>query len=430
MDTKKLKKITIEINEEHEADFWFTLFRLKAGQMPLDEQALQRLLSAIHLDTENPQTLFTILKSENWRTQERLQNLWRYFNNAQKDSLHYQVIFGNNYEGFIQSSYGQELQLLLTCIEIMLKFRGEEGTANIKIVEALVATFAEQFKEAISSSIKEDLQSDINKALAVQESMQEGFQAQFNEEGKLLTYQNESSEAVQSEMYVQIHGVLHRVYHVSQLNDPTIQASYQQIGGQVIETTITAEGECRVTTYDETVISNGVLDLSASTGKITITMPPDAFNHLQIQSDATENWFTIRPKPSIEELHAGTPVAVESIQHVIIEGQKSNSQATKWMDQIGNAIAPYLALPNNKQEEIEWTDRVIVQIWNQLRRHFPDVSRHSAATIIGFILAQIGILDREERYDSKKKSTHRDYLTNYVINRSRYSKTILALLSK
>lgn len=86
-------------------------------------------------------------------------------------------------------------------------------------------------------------------------------------------------------------------------------------------------------------------------------------------------------------------------------------------DLFDKTFISYLRLPKDTAEYIQARDKVIIAVYDLVKKHYPKITLHASSTITGFIGSCLGLFDTEDRHtDSDRKQPYRKYLRDSVYN--------------
>ncbi len=120
------------------------------------------------------------------------------------------------------------------------------------------------------------------------------------------------------------------------------------------------------------------------------------------------------------------PKFIEDIEGLGEEiSEKDLSTLDAYIETIELLKNEYMKTPKNNREGVENSDGILFEIYNEVFEDlFPNASYYSKCVMTGFVMAQLGLIDSEEKYldKSRNKMLYRRYLGNYVQNRLEHSK--------
>ena len=77
----------------------------------------------------------------------------------------------------------------------------------------------------------------------------------------------------------------------------------------------------------------------------------------------------------------------------------------------------YIKLPEKKYEENEYRDTIVKALFNIFKTEYADVSTHVISIVVGYICAELGLLNsEEEHFNSSYKHSYNHYLNKTVKN--------------
>ena len=77
----------------------------------------------------------------------------------------------------------------------------------------------------------------------------------------------------------------------------------------------------------------------------------------------------------------------------------------------------YIKAPENKYQENEYRDKIVIAIYNILKSEFKDATTHVLSIVSGYISAELGLLNTETKHtDSDFKHSYNQYLNKTVKN--------------
>lgn len=434
MTDRKTTIIPLEIYKDKQVEFLAAIHTLMNGNHIDDTELMKVLKESIHLDL-NPFDEILDTFSNNVNVEIRLKDTWQYFNSAKNDSPSYQLIFGDTYEQFIDTKFGESLKYCFSAFDAIRLLQGKEDTLKIQVAKALIITGFNSFMKAIGEGISTSMQSSISYGLAVTELNNCKINSRMSVDNKIQFYQEGTEDILECDAYIEFNGELIKVMDSSQIeniNESARTAIFFVDNSDVTRVKLTENDEWELTYYNKATITNYKLDLTHNTSTTTILLPKNFFaesvHSFNEETGETVMEYRFPPVDVSQKIPEENPI-IEKFDKVKIEPyvDKNNIGSLELMNIMGHFLQKYLFLPQTKSEEMEWADLILFNLWQILHQHHPDISHYSKCTIVGFILGQLNIIESQKKYDSNKRSTYRNYIKDYVAKRLKLSKTIMQL---
>ena len=167
--------------------------------------------------------------------------------------------------------------------------------------------------------------------------------------------------------------------------------------------------------YENIKIKNKKLDLSEASITERFTIPKE---HLDVEiTEEAGGSVSIKPRPAVKESSENQqPIQTETTEEITLNPNTENFSSSVFTS-FDEFVTQFLKIPKNTPEHISLRDKIIISIYELLKKHFPKITKHSSCTITGYICAQMGWLETEDQHiSSKRKQTFRKYLTDTIGN--------------
>lgn len=420
---KKIKTIQLEIDSDKVAEFYCSLLKYKTSEEP-DPKDLKMMADAIHLDSDSLMKSFETSELQEQNISEKFQSIHNYLLKSKKKSEDYFKVSEENFEKFMSSAFIADLYDIFKWLELSQKWKGKEESAEVKAGIAMysitVYYFTDFFAEDVNRGLKKSLNNGIllsniqnkpikithkkgNFCFNVGEKETEELEFFLEKNGKIL------KTNIKSKGIDEIFDLGNRGFLFLKSANMAIQMAKK---GNTIE----------VINYENVKEKNKELDLANAKIVNSFSIPIEHFEEsVTITEDGS---YIYEPKDSsFENLITETsPLTVNKEYHPkSVQEKKEFKIDTAYFASIFNPIDElisfFLKNPQNKREEIESRNRIVTIVYDLLKKHYPDITIHTSATITGYICSNLELLDTEEQHDnSNRTQSYREYLRNSINN--------------
>jgi len=380
-EVQKTTTIQLEIHPDKVAEFYYSLLSYKKSKNG-DFKSLKKMADAIVIGN----ILFDDFALTNEMEQKKdaiLLNIHNFLLKSSKKSADYSNVGRENFERFKLSPFINALEQVITLNELSKKRIGKENNMDTKLEIAAYAAIGFYFMNLESG------------ALTLERSEPSIEPAQ---NGNVYILE-QNSNIIEFEVYVKKReDVLKKFVTLNNLkkifSEPTIYSVFLRYNNIALQ--FKKENKNLVIIALENVsIKNEKLDLSkAKISSTNVLNKKTIAGYIKAAKDRNLKQFG--PKKDFE------------FDYVAY---------SNFFNAIEKQVSVFLKLPKDSREETESRDRIILIIDGMLMNHYPEITRHSASTITGYISSSIELLDNEEEHnESKRVSSFREYLRNTVNN--------------
>lgn len=416
---KATKKIQLEIYSDKADEFYLALLKYKiSGKKDLEQ--LTALADAIHFDKDSLTDSFTLNEAQNKKINKNLLSIHTYLLKSKRDSADYFTVSKENFEKFQASSFGQELYDMFFLMEITKQWAGKEESAEVKSGIAMLSWFIGGLMKGLAESIGKSMNTLLNTAIAFNEKKPLNVKA--NKKGNLVC--KSADETIEMEVFAEKNGQIRKASasDLEKLSEET--PVYIKADNRIVRIKHIGD-KIELTHYDKAKVKNQKLDLSEGTVLETISVPKDQYENAVEEEDGS---FTHHPvNNSLEKAEVTvetTQPVVYNYEEMLKETQKDKKRDEKPTVQSSASIfamldenfASYLRLPKNNPEKVEARNKIIISIYELLKKYYPEFTTiHPYTTITGYIASRMELLDTEEKFDESGRSQpYRKYLRDNV----------------
>jgi hypothetical protein len=401
---KSIKKIQLEIFSDKEQQFYLSLLKYKLSEEH-DAEALKSMADAIHFDKETFNSSFKLSEVQEKIIADKLHQIHTYLLHCKKDSADYFTVSKENFEKFKASEFGKALDTIFFTLEINKPLKGKEKNAEIKARTAMITWFFGGLMQGVKSSIENSLGNALNTGVVLKQMQNQPFSVKPNKKGNLV-FESEH-DTIEMELYIESGKQIRRkeIYSEEDMDfdSSSVFLLFDSIMIQIKE----LADDFEVSRYKNFKVKNRKIDLSEAKIIETTTMSkekaqsanatfqkadPIVYNYEEILKEQEQN------KANPDE--KGTAQSEESIFAMLDENFTS-----------------LLKLPKDNPERIKARGKMIIGLFEILKEHYPDLTKHTSAIITGYIGSRMELLDTEDEYKtSGRTQLYRKYLKDAVSN--------------
>jgi hypothetical protein len=418
---KKTKTIHLEIHPDKVAEFYFSLLRYKISDQP-NIQDLEQMANAIDFDYSSLVSTLELSETQKQKIDDKLHSIHKYLLKSKKDSDDYFEVSKEDFERFKASGFIAELYTVFHIMEISKIWMGKEERAEIK---AGIATFS-YFCLFIGNAIQQGLSKNLTDPFSLINHDNPPFKLTANESGNFC-YNFEDNGNIEFEVFVETNGEivktaiildnLEAIFEAENITSAFLKSENQSI--QIIPT----DNSVAIIIYDGVKVENDRLNLTEAKTINTFTVPKEQFEKFYMMK--ANNTFIYNSDEPI--LPNGIDYSTTSIHDSLdfkknSNVSKSNSDSdmelfVSTFNALDESFSTFLKLPLNKREETEARDRIIIGVYNLLKKHYPSITLHACSTVTGYISSTIGLLDTEVQHENScRKQPYRKYLRDSINN--------------
>lgn len=418
---KKSKTIHLEIHPDKVAEFYFSLLRYKISDQP-NIQDLEQMANAIDFDYSSLVGTLELSETQKQKIDDKLHSIHTYLLKSRKDSDDYFEVSKEDFERFKASGFIVELYTVFHIMEISKIWVGKEERAEIK---AGIATFS-YFCLFIGNAIQHGLSKNLTDPFSLINHDTPPFKLTANESGNFC-YNFENNGKIEFEVFVETNGEviktavtldnLETVFEAENITSAFLKSENQSI--QIIPT----DNSVAIIIYDGVKEENDRLNLTEAKTINTFTVPKEQFEKFYMMK-ANSTFIYNSDEPILPN---GIDYSSTSI-HNSLDFKKNNNinKSNSDIDMelfvstfnaLDETFSNFLKLPLNKREETEARDRIIIGVYNLLKKHYPSITLHACSTVTGYISSTIGLLDTEVQHENScRKQPYRKYLRDSINN--------------
>lgn len=424
MKTKNTKTIYLEIEQDKVAEFYFSLLCYKMSDKT-DTEALKTMADAIHLDKDSVMNTFEEFGLQEQKINDKLLSIHNYLFQSRKKSNDYFLVSKENFENFKKSAFALDLVHFFSPMEISKKWIGRGECAEVKTGIAAYSSVIYYFHNFFAEDLNKGLKKELNTEFSLKDILNQPIKVIANKKGNLCYTIGENGE-VEYEVFIEKNGQILKRLVTS--NDIEKKIDLEKINSVFLKVESKAiqmkqkENNVEMTYYENVFAKNKKLDLSKCEIVNTVSVPKD---QLEDNLTMTEDGNFI-----FQSEDAKSKNLINSISSLIDnkDNEQIGTQENKGFkidtaafaaiyNPLEELISVFLKLPLNKREDTEARNRIILIVYDLLKKHYPDITIHTSATITGYICSNIELLDTEVQHDnSNRKQSYREYLRNSVNN--------------
>ena len=369
-------KIYLDIDTDKLADFYISLALHKINPHG-DKEALKTMADAIHFDFAALIKKLRLDEEKQKRYERSMLEIHAYLYNSKKDSSGYLEVSKESLEDFKASAFGKELQSKFYLMELSRQWTGKADSTEVQIFIAMFMLSGYVLADALNKAFSTP---DIAEKPLEKVHKQGANPKQLKQEA---IGQSETEESIEAAFYIEKEGQVIKVAE-EEIGENT-EHIFIKTGEEIMRVKKQA-GEPEYTPFHNVKIIGNRLDFSYATAGEPFTVP--------IEPIIIKN----APKEITIDLHK-----------VKIDKQK--------YQELVEEFKRFLRLPQGKRQRIEVRDELIIDLYNTVTKHYPDLTVHVCNTITGYIGSRMGLLDTLELYDeTKNKQPYRKYLRDTVYN--------------
>lgn len=372
----KISTISLDIDADKLADFYISLALNKMNPQG-DKEATKTMADAIHFDFTALIGKLKLHKKKQERYERSMLEIHAYLYNSKRDSPGYLEVSKESLEKFKASAFGKELQSKFYLMELSRQWTGKADSTEVQVFIALFMlsgyVLADSLNKAFSTlDIAEKPLEIVHKQGANQEQPKQE-----------TTGQSETGEEIETEFYIEKEGQVIKVAE-EEIGEKT-EHIFIKTGEEVVRVKKQA-GEPEYTPFHNVKVIGNRLDFSYANAGEPYTVPIEPIILKKEHKEITVDLHKIK-------------IDKQKYQELVEEFRR------------------FLRLPKGKREETEVRDEIIIDLYNILAKHYPDLTIHVSTTISGYIASRMGLLDTLELYDeTKRKQPYRKYLRDTVYN--------------
>ena len=381
-----IKKIQLEIYEDHEASFYLALSLLKASQK-IDKEQVKLLLDSIHYSDQDTDRVTKV--------QEELKTAWGYLHRAGKHSEDYSKVSGETFEGFSLSEFGQSIGNVLQHFSIFkeVALHGENILAKTQM--SLLSRLLQALKEPVRETSKTEMSYKYKSG-----TLQKGKIEQASD-GIFKVTQPSGSDGIETEFYLQQDGLIKKVLSFSDFRRPDFEALYIKTKDSVLKIR-QDESFLYYSNLSGVVVRGDTIDLSNATEANIEQRPRPPLSMLE------------EPTISGNEVEIGMPsIDMESsisIQHEISLTNDKPVGIIKELESIYH-------IPDNVRKDLYLRQKAVTAIFGEVNKFFPDMTSYAKSIVTGYLCIPLDIVDAEEVHEqSERTQTYHEYLGKTVRN--------------
>lgn len=412
---KPTKKIQLEIYKDKLTQFYLALFECKAKENPSPE-TLRKLSDAIHFDKESVLRFLELSDVQQQKITNKLFAIHKYLLKSKKDSEDYFKVSKDSFEKFQASEFGKDLFEQMKMMELARQWSGKEESAEIKTAVAAMSLFASSLMEGLTKAIGNTLNKTLNTAVALDEAQRMSYKISSSKNGNILMEVEGENEPLEMELFVEREGQIRKIdaRDEQDIKLENINSIFLKAENQFIQIKTNADTQ-EIIHHENVKIKNKKLDLSEAKITERFTIPKE---HLDMEiTEEADGSASVKPRPAVKEGSENQQsIQAETTEEITLNPNAENFSSSVFTS-FDEFVMQFLKIPKNTPEHISIRDKIIISIYELLKKHFPKISRHSRCTVTGYICAQMGWLETEDQHiTSKRRQTFRKYLTDTIGN--------------
>lgn len=389
---KRIKTIHLEIDADKEAEFYASLYSYKTSEKSnMDD--LKFMADAIHFDANVGMQIFVPSESEEKNINLKLLSIHEYLLQSGSGSFDYLKVSKKDFEEFKSSTFAMELYELIKMKEIAKKWIGKEESAEVKAGIAAYSYLSYYFTYHFADDMNYSFQPEIQEKIQLSNFQDQLLKGDIIENGNFQFKIDEQTK--EFEFYIKQKDELLKTRadskELNKIFDNKTGSFYIFIRSVNKAFRIKMKKiQSEVVYYENEEEKNNILDL--------------------INASITDAEIT--PITQLEEEKKS-----ESIQLKELKFDKEGFASI--FNPILEQVSFFLEDPKirNKNEMIVARDKIVLNVYDSLQKHFNDLTVHILATITGYICSELELLQTEEQYDnSSKTQPYRKYLKDTVYN--------------
>jgi hypothetical protein len=372
----KTTKISLDIDTDKLPAFYISLALHKINKRG-DTEALKTIADAIHFDFNALSKKLKPDEGKQRRHERSFLEIHAFLYNSKKDSPGYLEVSKENLEEFKASAFGKELKNKFYLLELSRQWTGKADSTEVQVFIAMYMFSGYILVDALNKAFSTpDMKEKPLEIVHKQNANPERLNIETNG-------QAEPGEEVEAEFYIEKEG------HIIKVAEEDIEENTEHIfiktGDEVVRVKKQAN-ESEYTPYHNVKVMGDRLDFSYATAGEPYTVPIEP---VIIKKAAKE--ITI-------DLHK---VKIDKQQY----------------ENLVEELKKFLRLPKGARGQTEVRDELIIDLYNSLTKHYPDLTIHVYTTITGYIASRMGLLETLELYDeTERKQPYRKYLRDTVYN--------------
>jgi len=418
---KRTKTIHLEIHPDKVAEFYFSLLRYKISDQP-NIQDLEQMANAIDFDYNSLISTLELSEVQKQKIDDKLHSIHTYLIKSKKDSDDYFEVSKENFEKFKASGFIDELYTIFNLMEISKIWTGKEERAEIK---AGIATFS-YFCLFIARGLEQGLKKVLFDPLSLINQENPSFKLTTNESGNFI-YHFENDRIIEFEVFVEANGeIVKTAVTLDNLDalfiDENINSVFLRFENHAVQI-IPNDNSVSIIVQEGAKVENDRLSVSEATTIHTLILPKEQVEKFYMMKANNTLIYNSNEPIIIGNIDYSSTTFQDSldfkesndiIKQKFDEDMKLFASTFNSLDEI---FSDFLKLPSNKREETEARNRIIISVYDLLKKHYPSITLHARSTVTGYISSTMGLLDTEVQHEnSYRKQPYRKYLRDSINN--------------
>ena len=422
---KPTKKIQLELYPDKADKFYLSLLKYKLSEKP-DLKTLQSLADAIHFDKDSWKA-WDQTDERKKKINDKLHDIHVFLLNSKKYSKQYFTVSKENFEEFQKSSFAKDLQNIFFMIDLKQAWSGKEESTEVKAMTSAITFFVTALAQSFEEHNKKSRSQTLNPKQAFDDNV--SFNIKQGKKGNLVI--KNKHDTIEMEFFLEKNGEIKKIKTAELENlaeDSIFYLKTKELTAKIQKT----GDKTKVTSYENAEVKNQKLDLSNATiidtipipqGEVVKGMEEDKKGNISFNAAKTNlaEVFGIDTKPK--------EVAVYTYEEALGEEQEKRKEeknekkinfhsSQEVFALLDEQFTDFLKLPKDSPEKTQARDKIIIQIYELVKKHYPSFTIHAYSTITGYIASKMDLLDTKEEHDIKAKRNrpYREYLTKTVYN--------------
>jgi hypothetical protein len=417
---KPTQKIQLELYTDKADEFYLSLLKYKLSATP-DLKTLQSLADAIHFDKDSWK-LWGQTEEQQKKINDKLHDIHIFLLKSKKYSKQYFTISKGSFEEFIQSPFSKDLRNIFFRVDLMQAWRGKEESAEVKAMASAITFFVTALAEAFTRHNKKIQSQTLNPKQALNDNL--SFNVKPNKKGNLVV--KNGHDTIEMEFFIEKSGEIKKI-KAGELENLSGNIVFYIRTKEVTAKIETKGDEIEITRYENVKVKNQQLDLSKATLVDTASTTQQEIEK-GLEEDEKGNISFNAAKTDVAETEP-KEIAVYNYEEIIQEeqGKKKEEENDKKINfhsseevftEMDKQFTQFLKLPKDSPEKTQARDKIIIQIYELVKQHYPSFTIHAYSTTAGYIASKMNLLDTEEKHGTKLKrnASYRQYLTKTVYN--------------
>jgi hypothetical protein len=409
------KEITLKIYCDKEEEFYLSLLKCRLMDKP-DLETFKGVTDAIHFETENIFDGLELNETQNQEIYNKLLSVHHFLLGSKKNSNDYFLVGKEDFEQFKTSLFGMGLIEILKEFEILKQWSGKENDAEVKATIGVFSTAIQGIGESMVGALGEFF----NSAFAIAELQEKEIKISTNKKGDLIYEIGKEKKQFALQLYYEQEGEINKLnLNKDMENFPDLNSKnslylyHKNKAFQLKQETDKIQTIC----FENVSLKNKKLDISKAT--ITHTFTQDLKDITARNLSEEGDYYILHPKQQEANdatLHLNSLITMETTAPIDLPKGKKDPESSVFSP-LNDLITPLLKLPITNSEIIANRGDVLIKVYDLLKYNYPEITPHISATITGYIVSLLGILDNEEQYDnSNRYEPYLKYLRNAVYN--------------